>query len=225
LAGDRYEQERAMYAAYTEASLQAMKNLRSTAHFGWFVVPLLAFVIYAYFVEVERGNWKMFLAGIFFWGVELGWEMFNALILHFTKRSALWTTPGDSAYIMFVGLTVEISMMFAVAGLIFCKTLPADRKARVWGVPNRILAIISFGVLCVAVESVLNAWGALVWEYPFWRWPNVWLIILAYCVGFAVCALFYDWDRPTKWKVGLTAAVYGLDLLAIILFVWALKWI
>jgi len=71
-----------MLPAYTEASRQALENLRNTGHFGWYLVPILAFVAYVYVVEAERKNWDIFLAGFAFMGVEFAWEMFNALILH-----------------------------------------------------------------------------------------------------------------------------------------------
>lgn len=40
--------------------------------------------------------------------------MFNALVLHWSNRAAMWTTPVDTAYLILVGLTIEISAMFAV---------------------------------------------------------------------------------------------------------------
>lgn len=33
-----------MLPAYTEASRQALENLRNTGHFGWYLVPILAFI-------------------------------------------------------------------------------------------------------------------------------------------------------------------------------------
>jgi hypothetical protein len=48
-------------------------------------------------VEAERKNWDIFLAGFAFMGVELAWEMFNALVLHWSKRAAMWTAPSGTA--------------------------------------------------------------------------------------------------------------------------------
>ena len=39
---------------YTEASLQALHNLRDASHFQWYVVPMFAFIMYVYFCEIER---------------------------------------------------------------------------------------------------------------------------------------------------------------------------
>ncbi len=68
-----------MYFAYTEAAEQALRNLRSTANFQWFLIPLLAFCFYVYFVEVERKNWNVIMAGLAFWGLEWFLEICNAL--------------------------------------------------------------------------------------------------------------------------------------------------
>jgi hypothetical protein len=85
-----------LLAAYTQASTQALENLRNTGHFGWYLIPILAFVAYIYVVEAERRKWDIFLAGFAFLGVELAWEMLNALVLHWSKRAAMWTAPGGS---------------------------------------------------------------------------------------------------------------------------------
>lgn len=175
-------------------------------------------------VEVERKEWDIFLAGAAFFGFELAWEMFNAMILHWTGRSALWTAPSDTAYLIFVGLTIEIALMFAVAGIIFTKALPADRKKKALGLPNRVVYALAFASGCVFVEVLLNRWGALVWEYPWWRWPNIWLIILAYFAGFYGISLFHDLSSR-KVKMWITVGAYAADAVLIIVLVLALDWI
>lgn len=214
-----------MMAALTESSLQALNNLRSTSSFQWYLIPVLAFVVYVYMVEVERKRWDIVTAGLFFLGIEIAWEMWNALVLRITDTAAMWTAPGDTAYLIFVGLTIEICMMFSVAGVIITKVLPEDRKARVLGIPNRVFYPVVFGLGCVFIEVILNQWGVLVWEHSWWNWPNIWLIILAYCFGFAVCVLFYDakWSIRRKWAV--TGGVFSFDIVAFIVFAKVLHWI
>lgn len=213
-----------MYASLTEASVEAMHNLRSVADFQWYLVPILAFVVYVYVVEAERKRWDIVMAGIAFFGIELIWEMFNALVLHWSGRSAMWTTPGNTAYLIFVGLTIEISMMFAVAGVIITKVLPEDRKQTVLGVPNRLFYPVVFGLGCVLVEVVLNRWGVLVWEYAWWSWPNIWLIIVAYCVGFGLCVAFFD-IKSTKMKALLIGVIYAVAIICFVVFAIMLGWI
>jgi len=213
-----------MYATVTEASLEALRNLRNPANFQWYLIPLLAFVVYVYMADIERKRYDVVLAGIAFFGIEFAWEMFNALVLHWSCRSALWTTPGDTAFLLLAGLTVEISLMFAVAGVIITRMLPEDRKRKVLGIPNRAFYPAAFALGCVFVEVILNRWGVLVWEYSWWNWPNIWLIIVAYCFGFGLCVLFFDL-KSMKVKGALAVGIYAFDVLCFFLFAFLLDWI
>jgi hypothetical protein len=209
----------------TEASQQALKILRDASLFQWYVVPLFALVVYVYAVEVERRNWSAVFAGLAFYGMDLFNEIWNALVLHFTDRSAVWTTPGATAYLIFVGLNIEISFMFAVAGVAFTKMLPADKSLRILGIPNRWFFAVGNSIFCVFVEVVLNRAGALVWEYPWWNFPNVGLIVLlGYLPFMAVSFWVYDMEKIRN-KIATVFGIYAVDLTAIILFAWLLGWI
>ena len=101
----------------TEASLQMLSNLRSTENLQWYVVPLIVLIVYIYNTEVERKNWGVVLLSIYFFatsGVVL--EIVNALVLHFTRYSALWTTPGQSAFVIYAGWNVEILFLARASG-------------------------------------------------------------------------------------------------------------
>lgn len=212
-------------ASYTEATQRALSLLRSPDHFQWTVVPLLAFVIYIYFVEVERKNWNVLLAGLAFYGLEWFLEIANALVLHFTRYSAVWTAPGGTAYLITVGLNIEISFMFAVAGIAYAKALPKDRSLRILGIPNRWFFVVVNSLFCVLVEVILNFWGALVWSYSWWNWPNVWLIVL---VGYMPYMIFSFWvhDTPSmRAKVTAVTAVWAVDAACLVVFLGVLKWI
>jgi hypothetical protein len=209
----------------TEASEQALKILRDESLFQWYLIPLLAFVVYVYAVEVERRNWSAVFAGLAFYGMDLFNETWNALILHFTDRSAVWTTPGDTSYLILVGLTIEISAMFAVAGVIFTKMLPADKSLRILGIPNRWFFAVANAMLCVFVEVLLNRADVLVWEYPWWNFPNIGLIfLLGYLPFMAVSFWVYDMEKIRN-KIATVLVIYAVDLPAIILFAGLLGWI
>ena len=92
----------------TPASLEALANLRDPSTLQWYVVALIAVFIYVYAVEIERRNWNLVFAGLAFWGMDWLNEIINGLILQYSGRSALWTAPGDTAYLIFVGLNFEI---------------------------------------------------------------------------------------------------------------------
>jgi hypothetical protein len=209
----------------TESSLQALSMLRDPSHFQWYLIPLLAFVIYVYFVEVERQAWNVVMAGLAFYGLEWFLEILNALWLHFSQYSAVWTAPGDTAYLLTVGLNVEISMMFAVAGVAFAKVLPQDRTVKILGLPNRWFFVIANSVFCVFVEVILNFWGALVWEYNWWNWPNVWLIIV---IGYSLYMIFsfwiHDMESMTR-KIAIVSAMYVIDIVCLVVFMGVLRWI
>jgi hypothetical protein len=209
----------------TEASQQALKILRDADLFQWYVVPLFALVVYVYAVEIERRNWSIVFAGLAFYGMDLFNETWNALVLHFTDRSAVWTTPGATAYLIFVGLNIEISFMFAVAGVAFAKLLPADKSLTILGIPNRWFFAVANSIFCVFVEVLLNRAGALVWEYPWWDFPNIGLIVLVGYLPFMVVSFWvYDMER-IRSKIATVAVIYAVDLTAIILFASLLNWI
>jgi hypothetical protein len=75
-----------------------------------------------YAVEVERANWSAVLAGLAFWLMDWLNEIVNALVLHFHGHAPLWTVTGDSGYVILIGLTIEISLFFAINGVIFTGT-------------------------------------------------------------------------------------------------------
>src|SRR4030043_1976510 len=209
----------------TEASEQALRILRDESLFQWYLIPLFALVVYVYAVEVERRNWSAVFAGLAFYGMDLFNEIWNALVLHFTDRSAVWTTPGDTAYLILIGLTIEISFMFAVSGIIFTKMLPKDKTLRIMGIPNRWLFAVVNAIFCVFVEVLLNRADVLVWEYPWGNVPNVWLFFLGgYLPFMAVSFWVYDMEK-IRSKIAAVAAIYAVDLPALFVFAGLLGWI
>lgn len=208
----------------TDASLAALEQLRSPAHFEWYFVNLLAVVVYVYSVEVRAKRWDTVVLGLGFWAGELVWEIVNALVLKFSGFSAMWTVAGKSVYLLLVGVNVEIYFMFAMAPIVLFNLLPADRNVRILGMPNRIVIPTLMGLFCVAVEIVLNQWGALAWAWPWWRWPMVGLIVVVYVAPFLFLAWANDhWTLRTKIRGA--AATFALAVVSWWLFVVHLKWV
>ena len=181
--------------------------------------------MYVYAVEIERRNWSIVLAGLAFWCMDWINEVVNALVLHFTDRAAIWTTTGDSAYHILIGLNIEISFLFLIAGVVFVKQLPPDPATRILGIPNRIFLVLAFSTLCVAVEVLLWAADVFHWEYWWWNFPNVPLIILlGYATFFGMAAWVYDMrDRARQLRV--VGALAAIDAALIITFGPILEWI
>jgi hypothetical protein len=209
----------------TPASQRALENLRDPSHLDWILVPLLATAIYCYCVEIERRNWSLVFAGLAFWGMDWLNEIANGLVLHFSGRSALWTTPGKTSYLILVGLNAEICFMFSIAGIALAKMLPADRTMRVLGIPNRLVFALANSVFCVAVEVVLNRAGLLVWEYRFWSFPHVWLIVVFGYLHFNLVA-FWVHDMPSvRQKAAAVGVIYALAIPSFVVLGPVLRWI
>ncbi|HPC47177.1 MAG TPA: hypothetical protein PLW83_03970, partial [Deltaproteobacteria bacterium] len=157
----------------TEATIQAFNGLRDLSLVKWYIIPLLAIVFYIYTKEIkaakQSGDWNAVLAGATIFGVDFFNESWNGWVLNITGRSAVWTTPGDTALRTMVGWNIEIMFMFSLVGIIFYHTLTEDRKVKILGLPEMWFWAIAYSAFCVFVECLLNIGGHLVWEYRFWR--------------------------------------------------------
>jgi hypothetical protein len=209
----------------TESAAQALSILRDGSLFQWYVIPLFALVVYVYASEVERRNWSLVFAGLAFWGMDWFNEIWNSLVFHFTQYAPVWGAPGKTAYLILIGLNIEICFMFAIAGITFAKMLPPDRKARILGLPNRLFIAVGGAAFCVFVEVLLNAVGALTWDYPWWSAGAPWLIfVFGYLTFFLVS--FWVFDMPTiRKKMTVLGVIYGVDILALLVFGVTLRWI
>ena len=209
----------------TEASQAALAILRDPSQFKWYVIPIFVIVVYIYANEIEKRNWSLILAGLAFWGMDWFNEIWNALVLYGTGRNAVWTAPGKTAYLILVGLNIEITMMFAILGIVLIKMLPKDKKAKVLGIPNRWFFAVMNSILCVFIEVILNRVGALVWDYSWWNWPHIFLIILFGYLPFMVVSFgVYDLEKISN-KIAALVAIFGVDLAGLIAFGVVLKWI
>ena len=97
-----------------EATQAALDILRSGEPFQWYVITLLALVVYVYFNEYSKKNWKGIAAGLSLYMVHWFFEIGNALIQHFSGH-ALWTAPTGTAFLILIGVGVELSLMFSIA--------------------------------------------------------------------------------------------------------------
>jgi len=209
----------------TDASLRALKILRDGSQFQWYVIPLLALVLYVYATEVERRNWNLVCAGLAFWGMDWFNEIWNGLVFHFTQYAPVWGAPGSTAFLILIGLNIEICLMFACAGIIVAKTLPADPHQTIFGLPNRWVAAAGGSVLCVVVELFLNAVGALTWDYRWWNARAPWLIFLLGYLPFFLVS-FWVHDMPSRRRQVLTVSgILSFDITCLAVFAGVLKWI
>jgi hypothetical protein len=186
-------------AARTGPTLEAERLVRDPVLFKWYAIALLAFVIYAYANEYERGRFDIIAAGLAVWLADWFNEMVNALVLQASDTAPLWASTGPTAYQFLVGLNVEISFMFALAGIVYAKLLPPDRDRRILGMNNRLAVALGLSITSVLVELFLHETGTFHWHYWWWNTPFVLLIVV---LGYLWFYLFAAWvyDAPTERK-------------------------
>jgi len=199
---------------------QALSILRNPSTFQWYFIPLLAFVIYIYFNEIQKKNWKGVAAGLSLYAVHWFYEILNALVQHFSGH-ALWAVPTGTSYLLLVGVGWELSMMFAVAGLIFSKILPEDPKAKILGVNNRVFFAVMNAAFFSVFEIFLATTPAFHWVYSWWGAIPVFVTV--YVPFFLAANLAYDWKpRTQRLFVG---GLFALDAAALVVFAGILGWI
>jgi len=87
-----------------------------------------------------------------------------------------------------------------------------------------VLAVAG-SVFCVFVEVLLNAVGALTWDYPWWSAGAPWLIFLiGYLPFFAVSFWVHDIIN-TRRKLTVVGTIYAVNLLAVLVFGVGLNWL
>lgn len=189
------------------SAAQAQALVRDPSHFQWYLIPLLLIVLYLYAEQVAARRWSLVLAGLAFWLMDWINEIWNALLFHFSGFAPAWATPGGSAYVILIGLNVEISLMFAVMGLFAVRILPFDRYLTVLGINNRWLFAAVNSCLCVLVEIWLNHLGALTWEWPYWNAKFPYLI---WAIGYMPFFLVAYWVHDMVSRRAQIAVVGGL---------------
>ena len=209
----------------TESAAQALAILREPSQFQWYVIPLFALIVYVYAVEIEQSNWDLIFAGLAFWGMDWFNEIWNGLVFHFTGKAPVWGAPADTAFLILIGLNIEIMFMFAIAGVVFSKMLPKVKEVKILGVPNRLFFAVVGSIFCVFVEVLLNIAGALTWDYAWWSAGAPWLIFFIGYLPFFLVS-FWVYDMPTmRQKIKTVGAIWGFDILCLVIFLGILRWI
>jgi len=74
----------------TDASVRALQSLRDFSMLKWYVIPLLAIVLFIYAVEMRKarasGNWDPVLAGLTLFGMDFFNETWNGWVLAISGR-------------------------------------------------------------------------------------------------------------------------------------------
>lgn len=190
----------------------AKTAIRSVDNFNWTFIALLAFVVYVYISEAKNKNYKAIVAGLSLYAVHWFYEIMNALICALSGY-ALWTVSAEStSFIILIGVSWELSMMFSIAGLSMSKLLPEDPKQKILGINNRWLFAIFNAAFFSAVEIFLASTPAFIWVYPWWGAIPV--FITTYIPFFLAAFLVPD-CKPKTQKI-FVGGIFALDILLMI---------
>lgn len=204
----------------TEATQMALSILRKGDNFQWYVIALLALVVYVYLNEISKANWKGIAAGLALYSVHWFYEIFNGLIQHFSGH-ALWTVPTGTAFLILIGVGIELSFMFSIAGLVMSKLLPADPNLKLLGINNRLLFAIGNAAFFSIVEIFLAKTPAFVWVYPWW---GAFPVFVTVYIPFFLAA-FYCYDWKPKTQITFIGIMTAIDALMMFVLAGILKWI
>lgn len=198
-------------------------RVRSTENFNWTFIFILAVVFYIYWSEIHKKEFKVVFAGLALYGVHWLYEIVNAVIGKLSGYP-LWSVTNDSTtFILLVGVSWELSMMFSVAGMISFKMLPEDRNKRYFsrngkgGIPCKLVGAISMSLLFALFESFLAATSnnSFVWVYPWW---GVLPVFITTYVPFFLAANYVPDMKPRHREIFLIAE-WGLVALLLIVLI------
>ncbi len=184
---------------------------RDTANFNWTFIFILAVVFYVYWSEIHKKNWVAVFAGLALYGVHWLYEIMNAIIGKATGYP-LWAVSNDSStFVLLVGVSWELSMMFSLAGIISWKMLPHDRtkkyelfKGKI-KLPPRLVGAIAMALLFALVESFLAACAGgtkFIWVYPWW---GVLPVFITTYIPFFLASNYVPDMKPKVRKIFLIA--------------------
>jgi hypothetical protein len=193
----------------------ANNAIRSTANFNWTFIALLAVVEYVYTSEYQRKNFRGIVAGLSLYMVHWLYEITNAIIGG-VSGYALWTvSPESTSFIILIGVSWELSMMFAIAGIATHKLLPEDPKKKILGINNRILFAVANAALFSLIEIFLASTPAFIWVYPWWG--TIPVFITTYIPFFLAAFLVPD-AKPRTQKIFI-GGLFALNVVLMCVFV------
>lgn len=201
-------------------------KVRWTGNFNWTFIFILAVVFYVYWTEIHNKNWEAVRAGLALYGVHWLYEICNAVIAAIFGYP-LWAVSNDSTtFILLIGVSWELSMMFSLAGIISYKMLPKDRTTHYLarggdkprkGIDCRLVGALSMALLFALFESFLAGTSnhSFIWVYKWWGVVPV--FITTYIPFFLASNYVNDFKPKTrKW---LLIGLWGLVALLLIVLI------
>lgn len=178
--------------------------VRDLSNFNWTFIALLAFVFYIYWTEIKNKNYKAVIAGLSLYSVHWFYEIVNAIIKS-ASGYALWTVSNEStSFVLLIGVSWELSMMFSIAGVISFKMLPDNREGKLLGMPSRLTGALGMAFLFSLVEIFLAATPAFIWVYPWW---GALPVFAAVYIPFFLASNYVPDAKPKFQKIFLISLV------------------
>ena len=210
----------------SELAKQRVRDIivRSTANFNWTFIFILAVVFFVYWTEIHNKNWKAVQAGLALYGVHWLYEIMNAIIAR-ASGYPLWAVSNQSTtFILLIGVSWELSMMFSLAGIISYKMLPKDpgthyltRGGTRKGIDSKLVGAISMSLLFALFESFLagTSNGSFIWVYKWW---GVIPVFFTTYIPFFLASNYVPFMKPKVRNIFLIAE-WGLVALLLIILI------
>ena len=210
----------------SQKSMDLIKQIivRDTSNFNWTFIFILAVVFYVYWSEIHKKHYEVVFAGLALYGVHWLYEIANAII---AKASGypLWAVSNKSTtFILLIGVCWELSMMFALAGIISFKMMPQDRTKRYFtfggkwkGVSCKLVVALEMALLFALFESFLagTSNNSFIWVYKWW---GVIPVFFTTYIPFFLAANYVPDMKPKVRKIFLIAE-WGLVALLLVILI------
>ena len=190
-------------------------KVRDTSNFNWTFIFILAVVFYVYWSELHKKNYAAVQAGLALYGVHWLYEIANAIIGK-ASGAPLWAVSNNSTtFILLVGVSWELSMMFSLAGIISFKMMPAEKEKRT--LKRKLITAGSMALLFALFESFLAGTinGSFIWVYPWW---GVIPVFFTTYIPFFLASNFVPDMKPKARNIFLIAE-WGLVALLLVILI------
>ncbi len=220
--------ENIMFKFWGDGSQESMDLVnriivRDTNNFNWTFIFILAVVFYVYWSQMHKKDYKVVFAGLALYGVHWLYEIMNAII---AKASGypLWAVSNESTtFILLIGVSWELSMMFSIAGIISYKMLPQDTNKRYFakgkfkGIDCKLVGAISMSLLFALFESFLAGTSnhSFIWVYKWW---GVLPVFITTYIPFFLAANYVPTMKP-KARTIFLAVEWGLVALLLAILI------
>jgi hypothetical protein len=203
-----------------QATADALAILRRGEYFNLYVIFMLVVVLYIYFSEFQKKNYNAIVSGLTLYGIHWFVEIINSIV-QAVSGHALWTVPSGTAYLILVGVGIELSLMFSIAGIVQSKLLTEDPKEKMLGLPRPLAIGIGNALLASVIEIFLVFTNSFVWVWEWWNALTVFIFV--YIPFFVVSAYAYYWE-PKRQKIVILLMVL-VNFTLIVIFGGILNWL